>query len=190
MKKKFKLNRGYTLLFSVLTAVMVLSIAVFILGVARKQYILSSTANDSLVALYNADSGVECIVQSGVGESTYNSGDSIQLTCNGTVVSGTFANSDVNIEKIPTSLNPSGLVQVPAPNANPQYLYLKLRDPISTTVSRGCALVKIWQGNLVSNPSSRRTIVYSRGYNQCDDTNKVPLNSQRTVERAMQFTAQ
>ena len=54
-------RRGYTLLFAVLVASLVLGVAVFILSISRKQYILSSTARNSMYALYAADSGLECL---------------------------------------------------------------------------------------------------------------------------------
>ena len=53
-------QKGYTLLFAVIVAVLVLSVATFIVSVARKQFLLSSAARDSLYAFYSADSGIEC----------------------------------------------------------------------------------------------------------------------------------
>src|ERR1035437_2933646 len=53
-------QNGYTLLFAVLTASLVLSVAVFILSVSRGQYLLASTARESTYAIYAADSGLEC----------------------------------------------------------------------------------------------------------------------------------
>ncbi len=58
--KNSKSSHGYTLLFSVLTATIVLSVAVFILGVSRKQLALAIAARDSMYSLYAADSGIEC----------------------------------------------------------------------------------------------------------------------------------
>lgn len=56
-----KYKKGYTLLFSVLTAALVLGVASFILGFAKKQALLSSTAKESMYAIYAADSGMECL---------------------------------------------------------------------------------------------------------------------------------
>ena len=56
-----KKDSGYTLLFAVLIASLVLGVATFILGVAHKQYVLSSTARNSSYAFYAADSGIECM---------------------------------------------------------------------------------------------------------------------------------
>src|ERR1035437_10295519 len=59
-KKIFGKQGGYTLLFAVLTAALVLGVAVFILSVSRGQYLLASTARESTYAIYAADSGIEC----------------------------------------------------------------------------------------------------------------------------------
>lgn len=56
-------SKGYTLLFAVIVAVLLLSIAAFILSVSRKQAILSSAARDSVYAFYAADSGLECGIE-------------------------------------------------------------------------------------------------------------------------------
>ena len=55
-------QKGYTLLFAVIVAVLVLSVATFIVSVARKQFLLSSAARDSLYAFYAADTGIECAI--------------------------------------------------------------------------------------------------------------------------------
>ncbi len=56
-------KQGYTLLFAVIISSVVLSIAAFILSVSRKQFILSSLARDSTVAVYAADGGIQCAVE-------------------------------------------------------------------------------------------------------------------------------
>lgn len=53
-------NRGYTLLFAVLVASLVLAIGISILNISKKEFLLSSSARDSSVALYAADGGTEC----------------------------------------------------------------------------------------------------------------------------------
>ncbi len=61
-KLSLKDRRGYTLLFSVIVSVLVLSVAAFILSISRKQFILSSAARDSVYAFYASDSGIECAI--------------------------------------------------------------------------------------------------------------------------------
>ncbi|MFA6459217.1 MAG: hypothetical protein WCV79_02365 [Candidatus Paceibacterota bacterium] len=192
MKKIFSTiskERGYTLLFSVLTAVLVLSVAVFILGVARKQYVLSSAAQDSLGSLYNADSGVECLVEAGIGKDNYVSGNSVTIKCNNATPppAAVFASANAGVETPPSAFV-SNIVQAPGPSNPPAYIYLPFTDATNSAVERGCALIKIWQGTIAD--GTTRTVVYSRGYNQCDHVAKIPKAGPRTVERAMQFTTQ
>lgn len=185
IRKSLNAQRGYTLLFSVLTAVLVLGVAAFIMGVARKQYILSSTARDSLISIYNADSGVECFVQR--NEIFFGDDDTLSLLyCNGTASqpgsTGFEAVSDITT--VP-GYDPflSGANQNRIFNDQPIYtssatLYLQMSD--------GCALLKIWSGT--GKNGSPATVVNSRGYNKCNGSG--PADSPRTVERAMQFTVQ
>lgn len=193
MITKNNTQQGYTLLFAVLTAVLVLAIAIFILGVARKQYILSSSAQDSLGSLYNADSGVECIVQSNIGSIDFHDRDPVSISCNGRTINDTFGTVNITTEPdVPQGFNSSGFVQAPPPPAAgnpPTYIYVPFSDSSQGALSKGCAMIKIWQGTLLSD-GSKRTIVYSRGYNQCDDATQKPLSNVRTVERAMKFTVQ
>lgn len=63
MKKSFlKKNKGYTLLFAVLVASVVLSIGISILNISKKEFLIATSARDSSMAFYAADSGVECAI--------------------------------------------------------------------------------------------------------------------------------
>jgi Tfp pilus assembly protein PilX len=53
-------ERGYTLLFAVLVTAIVLSVAISILSIARKEFSLSVSARESQFAFYAADGGLEC----------------------------------------------------------------------------------------------------------------------------------
>ena len=55
-----KNNRGFTILVAVVTAGMLLIIAVSIADIALKEKILSSSGKDSQIAFYAADTGLEC----------------------------------------------------------------------------------------------------------------------------------
>lgn len=60
-KEKFNNKKnGYTLLFSVLVASLVLAIGVSILNISKKEFMLTTSARDSAMAFYAADSGIEC----------------------------------------------------------------------------------------------------------------------------------
>lgn len=62
IRNNFKQNRGYTLLFAVLITSIVLSVAISILSISRKEFALSTAARESSFAFYAADSGIECAV--------------------------------------------------------------------------------------------------------------------------------
>lgn len=57
---KTKKSGGYTLLFAVLVTSLVLSIGISILNISKKEFLLATSAKDSSIAFYAADSGVEC----------------------------------------------------------------------------------------------------------------------------------
>lgn len=58
--KKIQKNKGYTLLFAVLVSSVVLSVGISILTISKKEFLLSSSARESINAFYAADSGIEC----------------------------------------------------------------------------------------------------------------------------------
>ena len=79
-------QRGYTLLFAVLTASLVLGVAVFILSISRGQFLLASAARESTYAIYAADSGIECAASAVSGaEVSTSSGATIDMPCFGSV---------------------------------------------------------------------------------------------------------
>jgi len=51
---------GYTLLFAMIVASIVLALGVSLLTISRKEFVLSSNATQSTDAFYAADSGVGC----------------------------------------------------------------------------------------------------------------------------------
>lgn len=159
------MNRGYTLLFAVLTAALVLGVAVFILSVSKKQYDLSVTARDSVYALYAADSGIECAAAAyGTMSST---SPSNTLECNG------------------TSVTPFGFIDDNSPDSNLWNGSTKTVEDLYLGLDGGtCALITITYG--YNNDDEQLTRIVSRGYNQCDGSG--PKASSRTVERAFRLT--
>ncbi len=197
--KKISTKKGYTLLFAALTAVLVLGVAVFILGVARKQYILSSTARDSMAAIYNADAGVECAVQAlSQAGGTIIDGSGISILCGNSVqYSVTFGGPHDNNSSVPGYFDQGGadnyifdqsqpIYRGPAGEGDTNQRFIPLTIG-STNI--GCVILKFWSGTSKNNNGLNVTVVNSRGYNLCDNTGH-PINSPRTVERAMQFTVQ
>lgn len=59
MTIKQKKNRGFTLFIAILTASIILAIGISILQITLKEFVLSSTVRDSLMAFYAADGGME-----------------------------------------------------------------------------------------------------------------------------------
>lgn len=155
-------KKAYTLLFAALTAAVVLGVAVFISSVSRKQFILASTARDSLFAIYNADSGIECAITNWVSILPPD-GDS--FNCNGQII-------DVEFNSSPMANPPAGWGQA----------IESIPAKISFGPQRGCALV-----SFIVSQDQTKTAIISRGYNLGDATN-CPMIGPRTVERAMQLT--
>src|SRR3989344_2582509 len=59
-RSTLKVSAGFTILYAVLVATLLLSISMSIYNISYKQYILASSAVDSQVAVYAADAGLEC----------------------------------------------------------------------------------------------------------------------------------
>lgn len=166
-------QRGYTLLFAVLTAALVLGVAVFILGVSKKQFALSVAARDSMYSLYAADTGMECAATAfwaGVLATTSTTG----------VIHCTGADSDIVVWSSP-SLPIAGLTALVANVYQTSQVYIGLYDGT-------CALVQVTNGDDVS--GNNIIVIDSRGYNFCDATTKLPKTGSRTVERALRLTYQ
>jgi len=171
-------NRGYTLLFAVLTATLVLGVTVFILSTSRKQFLLASTARESMYSLYAADSGIECA-----------SLDPEKLQ----VQDHTFECNGVSIQ---VSYQPEafyfgdGYVDTEAQQA---HFKIGFRDGSQNPTLSGCA--DITYISYHDQDEKLVTVFQSRGYNLCelttsgDYTTAVPvLSSSRIVERALELT--
>lgn len=162
--KNSKFSRGYTLLFAVLTATLVLGVAVFILGVSRKQLALAVAARDSMFSLYAADSGIECAAAAfSIGDLATSS--PAEIKCAGETYSPTWTyySTDGSWTKVYKS--------------SPAYIDLADGTCAKVTIADGYINGK----NVVS--------IESRGYNYCDGEFK-PQTSTRTVERALELTYQ
>jgi hypothetical protein len=53
-------QRGYTLLFAVLLTSVIISVAVSIMNIARKEIVLTGSSRESVIAIAAADAGIEC----------------------------------------------------------------------------------------------------------------------------------
>jgi hypothetical protein len=183
-----KFNKGYTLLFSIIVASIVLSIAAFILSVSRKQFILSSAARDSTIAIYAADSGIQCAVEAYKSGTNLATSSPATIGCNNNLnPSGAYSNfkdltiaTDMGLDSSITIYQSAPII-IKLPPGNPG-------DTINT-----CAIVIVTQGyyDNGSGGYSHKTIIDSRGYNiansgPCDSSRLNPLNP-RAVERAIRL---
>lgn len=177
LKIQINQKRGYTLLFAVITAALVLGVAVFILSVSKKQYALSVAARDSMYSLYAADSAMECVAATDIATGTPSSPRSIAIQCNGRQ----------NNPAVPfTGPISSGLDPVVWPQNN-LVAYQASEIPVVLD-NDTCALVTITDGYYSDGSTlQHKTVVDLRGYNYCDENGR-PISSSRTVERALRLT--
>lgn len=162
-------QRGYTLLFAVLTATLTLGVTVFILSVSRKQYILASAARESTYAVYAAYSGLECAALAyGAGTliqydaSVPPAPDSSGMSCGGT---SSLASSWVNLDFV----GEAGLADGK-----------KIGTAHKFPFSGNCAQIMVYTGTDAAGVA--KTVIESRGYSICgtgSDPEASPLNAER-----------
>lgn len=179
---------GYTLLFAVLTAALVLGVAAFILSISRKQYILAATARESTVAIYAAYSGIECITKS-FNDGTLVAGTVGDDSTNPAVVACNGGTSSAAYDQITdSSVLANFRLQSGAyytPNDVIVYFPGGAGSPGDT-----CVRIKIYDG-ISSVDGNRRTVIDARGYNSAAQVSGFcPQNTTRTVERAFRLTYQ
>ncbi len=190
--KKLRSQRGYTLLFAVLVATLVLGVAIFIISLSQKQYLLAATARESTYAFYAADTGIECAayaVRNRIVASTTNA------IPDPVVLNRTLFQATNVLPCAGTTAN------VPSPTAGAFQPFSAFNDPLVTSygmaseVTSGqvlvplqnstCALIRFTTGT--RSDGKHVTIMVSRGYNLCTATGPLRTSSQ-TVERALQLT--
>lgn len=177
-------NRGYTLLFAVLTATLVLGVAVFIVSVTRKQYELSVQARNSISSFYAADSGIECAVN----PDSWAVGGGFASTTGGTLYCGLGSVTFAQVS--PVVLMPSNtLTDGSTGNQRRQWqgtarlYYMSGGSP----VTKGCAVITITTG-IDPTTSQPATVIDSRGYNLCTSSPLAPdTTNVATVERALRL---
>lgn len=145
-------NRGFTLLYSVLVASLLLSIGLAILNISIKEVMLSGSARDSQLAFYAADAGLECALY--WDHSSLNKfktqGNEKDIFCRG---QGPFPVGGQGLG------NPTGFTFDFKPDAE------------------SCVIVTVVKNNI---SGILRTVITSRGFNTCDADN--PRRVERTLE--------
>jgi Tfp pilus assembly protein PilX len=162
--KKIKTNKGYTMLFAVLVSSVVLSVGISILNINKKEYLLASSARESIVAFYAADSALECAAYHDLNQNRFSFSDyTTNVSCMGrapftpdaTTIGAPFSsNSGTTVARFDLNLN-----------------------------SISCATVIVTK-------SPTGTSIESRGYNigWNKDTSKCNLASPKRVERVLYYT--
>lgn len=170
-----KKSQGYTLLFSILITSLVMSVSLSILSIARKEVILSSAALESQVAIFTADTAMECAIywDSKLAFATTTSATTT-ITCNGTSPSDT---DNVYV-------SPSGAA---SPSGAYNFSFV-IPFPSGGTTENRCASVLVLKD---IEDGFRTTRIIARGYNV--GYNDIAANpectrlSTKKVERAIEF---
>lgn len=144
-------NRGFTLFIAIIVTGTLLLIATGIINLAVKQSFISSTARESQMAFYAADTGMECALFWDVKNP---SGQSAFATTTGSTI---FCNQDGN--------NP-GNQWVVGGSA------VSIINRINFLPDTYCAIVTVTK-------SGNTTTIESKGYNTCDPAN--PRRVERAV---------
>jgi Tfp pilus assembly protein PilE len=182
MKDKIFTNKknGYTLLFSIIVASIVLSIAAFILSVSRKQFILSSVSRDSTRAIYAADSAMQCVIGAYYNSKLSTTSSGASVYCNGLTVTGSF-NEIVGVGDPSHSMRNGDV-------GGTIYKIYTTATPLGFDFSNDtCAFVNITDGYDVAT-GNHKIVIESRGYNDRFSAPCAPGNNNpRTVERAIRL---
>lgn len=175
-------KNGYTLLFAVLTATLVLGVAVFILSVSKKQFALAVAARDSMYSIYAADSGIECASAATIATSTdgtITSPATLSISCNGATFTRDKNGADVKFGLVP--VDPDSIFI-----NNTLYQASEVVVNLDAA-NKTCAVITVRDGMYTdAGIDKHMTIIDSRGYNFCNSTG--PQTGSRTVERALRLT--
>lgn len=179
MKKKVQKNSGYTLLFAVLVASVVLGIGISILNISKKEFLIATSARDSSAAFYAADTGVECAIYAdGFGVFNTEEDTTSTFNCN---VPYSFTTVTLNT---PTEDEGTFVFHIKSGSAD------STQTSALALAGKSCATVTVTKvivdGNL-------RTIIDSRGYNIGWDPGEDPsvgtcdAASVKRVERGIRY---
>lgn len=137
-----KTTTGFTVLFAVIVASLVLALGLGIVAITMKEVKLSGTGRDSQLAFYAADSGSECAEYYDVIQSAFSTSTSAStIKCNGQDIPITFVSDGVS-----------------STSSFKMYMEYSRQAGLMT---KPCADVAI-------SKSISSTVIDSRGYNTCD----------------------
>jgi type II secretory pathway pseudopilin PulG len=188
MKDKINYKKGYTLLFSIIVASVVLSIAAFILSVSRKQFILASVSRDSTIAIYAADSAIQCAIEAyskaNLATSTLVNGvvtpRSATVNCNNESVSSAYVTANQGENFTLYNLKNDATFRVEKTDPDQPLTFYNSND--------SCAFITVIQGYDATN-NGHKTIIEARGYSNNYSPPCAPNSpyNPRNVERAIRL---
>lgn len=163
IKKTVQNKRGVTILFASLIVSALLAIALSLTSISLQQFILASSARESLQAFYRADTAIECAIYTdlkGVGLADPDSGSAPYITCVGInsqneSFSSTAGSAVGSISTATYDFNMGGSCD----KAKPSFSLKVIKNKLSVDTSS--------------------TTIFARGYNTCD------TSSPNRVERGL-----
>jgi Tfp pilus assembly protein PilE len=180
-------NSGFTLLFAVLVATLVVSIGATIISIALRQTILSGTSRESQYAFYAANTALECAYYwDKIGVQTTEGSNEIVFPAEGEARTANLSDitcSGINI----TTGNDSGGALITQPwntsttDETTFYIIVSNEGTLSLGSHRFCAQAKVKkEAQFVDGViNTVLTTIEAKGYNTCDETNP------RRVERGL-----
>ncbi|MDE1975436.1 MAG: hypothetical protein KGI49_02940 [Patescibacteria group bacterium] len=193
MNKRY--NCGYTLLFAVLTAALVLGVAVFILDISKKQYELSVAARDSMYSFYAADSGIECVAIYGNGPfsrsadiyatSSKIGSPTTSINCGQSANVGvgyaTWTNTSTDNNWFTPDYSASDFLKSSGDNAWVSNIFY-LTFPGATPTCADIQILVYYDTN-----GYKHSYAFSRGYNHCTAAGQPNTANPDVVERAIEL---
>jgi hypothetical protein len=166
-----KTEQGFALLIGVMVASILISITYVMFSISLKQIALATSGRDSQVALYAADTGLECAL--------YEDLNTLEP----------FVKYSVDNQNRVTIQEPTGTSDMKCNSAEINRTFDTINGEVITTFSvagpdgsNWCADVKVTKFvELIDGFQALRTKIESRGYNICDDVTD-PQRLERGLE--------
>ena len=194
--KLYNRQSGYTLLFAVIISSLVLSVAMFILTVSKKQFALAIAARSSMKASYNAKAAREC-VQSLSFKYIASSTGTVAPTDGGTAYTFDSSGNIPSCNGFPMIQDqnyPYAMTTTGAPTYQTTWTYKAI--PFGTYVNSvpddlGCAIISYTTGYDATMYPPTYTHVTVRGYSVCKEDAVhgyiYDIGNINTVERAQEI---
>jgi len=160
MNSHKKTQKGFTILVAVITAGILLIIAMSIGGIALKEQVLSTANKESQIAFYAADTGMECALYWDQKKGAFAPG--IDAATGNAIKPTVLPSINCNNGNVSQMTDSGGDI------THYSYTFLVSKLPIANSTSGSCAVVEITKD--ISNTSKTYTTIQSYGYDTCDPT--------------------